>query len=96
MSSKVLRKKRAVLWAKQDGRCCYCQVALKPVPAKKSRKPLHPATETLEHLRRKVDGGTHRNDNIALACLECNTGRGSMDWLSYTTYRRGEFLEAAE
>jgi hypothetical protein len=54
------------------------------------------ATETLEHLRRKVDGGTHRNDNIALACLECNTGRGSMDWLSYTTYRRGEFLEAAE
>ena len=49
--------------------------------------------ETLEHLHRRGDGGKNRRDNIALACLRCNEERGAMDWLTYTTFRRGEFYE---
>ncbi|PDT84369.1 MULTISPECIES: HNH endonuclease [Sinorhizobium] len=49
--------------------------------------------ETIEHLERRAEGGSKRRDNVALACLRCNRERGAMDWLTYTTWRRGEFFE---
>ncbi|WP_245441424.1 HNH endonuclease [Rhizobium phaseoli] len=52
-----------------------------------------PNAETLEHLRRRSDGGRNNRDNIALACKRCNEERGGMDWLLYTSYRRGELWE---
>ncbi|WP_246590409.1 MULTISPECIES: HNH endonuclease [Rhizobium] len=52
-----------------------------------------PNAETLEHLRRRADGGRNNRDNIALACKRCNEERGGMDWLLYTSYRRGEIWE---
>ena len=52
--------------------------------------------ETIEHLRRRSDGGRNNRDNIALACKRCNQERGAMDWLTYTTWRRGEFYEFIE
>lgn len=77
----------------QDGRCCYCLVALTP-PRKPEQKQLA-TSETIEHLRRKQDGGSNRRDNIALACYRCNVERGGVDWFTYTTYRRGELWDAA-
>jgi 5-methylcytosine-specific restriction endonuclease McrA len=46
--------------------------------------------ETLEHLRRKSDGGTNAIDNMALACATCNQSRGGLDWLTYKTMKMGE------
>jgi hypothetical protein len=48
---------------------------------------------TIEHLKRKTDGGTDVADNLALSCNLCNSERGSVDWLAYTSYRRGEIKE---
>jgi hypothetical protein len=31
--------------------------------------------------------------NIALACRQCNVDRGSIDWLTYCTIKRGEHWE---
>ena len=81
---------RVKLRAKQAGNCCYCGHPMTPpIVATKKVKPKS-CSETLEHLRRKEDGGTNHYDNMALACFECNTGRGAVDWLTYTSYKRGE------
>jgi 5-methylcytosine-specific restriction endonuclease McrA len=50
-------------------------------------------SETIEHLNRRADGGGNDRDNVALACYACNTGRGTVDWLTYATIRRGEIFE---
>ncbi|MCW5706744.1 HNH endonuclease [Shinella sp.] len=71
----------------QGNLCCYCSQRMGP--PHKGNKP-HPHSETIEHLRRRADGGTNHPDNLALACSECNTGRGAMDWLTYKTVRAGE------
>lgn len=81
---------RAKLRERQQGRCCYCRQPMTPsMMTTKKVKPL-PTSETLEHLRRIVEGGTSRADNLALACHRCNIERGGIDWLTYTSYRRGE------
>lgn len=75
----------------QKGLCCYCDkpmVRRKAAGCPKGGWPHD--TETLEHLRRKFEGGTDRCDNLALACAECNVGRGDMDWFTYKTYKQGE------
>lgn len=82
---------RHILRQKQNGRCCYCRV--KMIISDKPHWKLPPNAETLEHLERRADGGKKRRDNLALACLRCNNERGAMDWLTYTTWRRGEFFE---
>jgi len=81
---------RDKLRERQQGRCCYCQVALSPRVIVTKRKKATPDSETLEHLNRVIDGGTNHVDNMALACHRCNSGRGSIDWLTYTSYQRGE------
>jgi 5-methylcytosine-specific restriction endonuclease McrA len=80
---------RAILREKQDGRCCYCRIKMRICFSNSKR----PDAETLEHLDRRADGGSNARDNIALACRDCNTGRGSIDWLSYTTLKRGEHYD---
>lgn len=85
---------RAKLRAAQEGRCCYCRVKMLP-PRNTAKGNTHPKAETLEHLKRLAEGGTNAYDNMALSCFSCNTGRGSMDWLSYTTIRRNELHEMA-
>lgn len=44
-------------------------------------KRLRHDSEMLEHLNRRSDGGGNERDNIALACHECNSTRGNVDWL---------------
>lgn len=74
----------------QRGKCCYCgKTMLARGSLKPNGKP-HPLSETIEHLRRKADGGTNHPDNKALACLSCNNKRGSMDWLTYKSLKMGE------
>lgn len=80
---------RGRLKAAQQNRCCYCD---RPMSW---RSPFHPRRATIEHLRRKADGGGNELDNLALACLECNGGRGTTDWLTYKSFKRGEFSEVA-
>ncbi|MBZ9808095.1 HNH endonuclease [Mesorhizobium sp. ESP-6-2] len=77
---------RATLRAKQGGRCCYCQTKMRI----SFSSHLLPDSETLEHLNRRASGGRNDRDNIALACWECNSGRGTIDWLTYMTIKRGE------
>ena len=72
------------LLEKQEYKCCYCEEEVLITFNKHKRKA------TLEHLRRKADGGKNTWDNLAIACLECNSERGSIDWFTYTTYKRGE------
>lgn len=79
---------------KQGGRCCYCLQPMVLSDRPPWKQP--PNAETLEHLRRRSDGGRNNRDNIALACKRCNEERGGMDWLLYTTYRRGEIWELIE
>lgn len=91
-SSKQKRPIRAKLRAIQGGRCCYCGQDMTVWDGSSMDGPLPQTAETLEHLRRLSDGGTHAADNMALACHECNAGRGSLDWLTYKTIRSGETL----
>lgn len=74
----------------QKGLCCYCE---RPMLVGKwvGGGTIPPEAETVEHLKRKAEGGTNDKDNIALSCKECNSGRGLMDWLTYKSYRMGEF-----
>ncbi|MGV1793815.1 HNH endonuclease [Rhizobium sp. A37_96] len=57
------------------------------------RAPSHQKAATIEHLRRRADGGSDHSDNLALACKECNDGRGEVDWLTYRSFKRGEISE---
>jgi len=77
---------KAELHRLQGGRCCYCdrpvELAPEPWPIG-SPAPDHFAT--LEHLRRKVDGGTSHRDNLAVACHRCNSMRGKRSWVEFKT-----------
>jgi len=77
----------------QGGSCCYCDRQIEILHHTPGRtNPPHRAT--LEHLRRKCEGGTDHLDNLAAACFECNGGRGLTDWLTFKSYRMGETVTA--
>lgn len=86
-------RKRGILRQKQGGLCCYCGCKMTPVVTPRKGKVTPPTSETIEHIQRKQDGGTNRIGNLALACFECNFQRGSMDWLTYKSWRMGELSE---
>ncbi|MDX3928707.1 MAG: HNH endonuclease [Shinella sp.] len=91
MKSKVRRSVLLLLFERQDGLCCYCG---RPVIITGDfRLQQRPDAATVEHLRRRAEGGKNNTDNLACACRRCNQERGAMDWLAYTTFRRGEFIE---
>ena len=80
---------RSVLLRKQGGRCCYCSRLVY-----RERPNGHHEKATLEHLRRRADGGTNHPDNLALACYPCNAFRGKTDWLSFKTFMAGADIAA--
>ncbi len=80
---------RALLRQRQAGRCCYCGIRMRISFPNRMQHD----SETLEHLNRRSEGGRDDRGNVALACHACNTGRGSIDWLTYTTIKRGEIFE---
>lgn len=62
----VLRQKRLKMLSK-DPRCHWCKAFLTE------------ETATIEHLKPRSKGGTHADENLALACADCNHARGSTD-----------------
>lgn len=81
---------RDIILEKQGYRCCYCgSHLLYPHAVLGSGRP-HPRAATIEHLRRRADGGDGSLDNKAVACHECNTGRGSTDWMTYKSMKMAE------
>lgn len=78
------RNERSRLYVAQKGRCCYCECVMDIAPINK----FGDTSPTIEHLRRRADGGTDRIGNLALACLRCNTTRGKMNWLEFATLKR--------
>lgn len=91
MKSKVRRSVLLKLFDRQNGRCCYCGAFVVISADREMQRCLDAAT--IEHLRRRAEGGTNHIDNLAMACRRCNHERGNMDWQTYATFRRGEFLE---
>jgi len=69
------KRKRIRLAREQGGLCYYCGVVMTPVEMTPQGTNLVPTMETLEHLEKKEDGGTLRNDNVVAACLLCNSSR---------------------
>lgn len=90
MTNRTARQ-RETLRKAQGNKCCYCGETMLPASAKYKSLP-HPRAATLEHLHRKIDGGSGKIGNCAAACHECNTGRGSTDWLTYKSLKMGELV----
>jgi 5-methylcytosine-specific restriction endonuclease McrA len=61
------------------GKCCYCRRFITISYEPRSKKDPH--RTTLEHLRRRADGGNSR-DNLIVACKACSDSRGAADWLT--------------
>lgn len=55
---------------------------------KRSAKAFRRRYATLEHLKRKADGGTKAFANLVMACHGCNVRRGEMDVESYLLHVR--------
>lgn len=88
MTRQTRAQLKALLHRRQGGLCCYCSkpTLLHPDPwPSGARTPDNFAT--IEHLRRKVDGGTSDRDNLAIACFECNAERGGMSWVEFKTVK---------
>lgn len=89
MSPKRRSALRKALCRHQRGKCCYCAVPLVMPrgPSFKAIEGNNPKAATFEHLHRRVDGGTHHPDNLALACKRCNAERGAMSWVEFKTLK---------
>lgn len=94
--SKVISKNRLLAFKKQEGRCFYCgapmwlenkrEFAAKHRITKKLAKRLRC---TAEHLNARKDGGNNNRENIAAACLYCNSTRHqASEALSHNEYRK--------
>jgi 5-methylcytosine-specific restriction endonuclease McrA len=80
------RYNRWLLFWQQEGKCCYCE---QPMTLSFSRHDnVFGNSATLEHLKRRADGGGSTRSNLALACRDCNNRRGVVDWLTYASLRR--------
>lgn len=95
---------RSRLYDLQSGKCCYCGEQMYRTRSNKrktcrkrgiSLKAFDRRLATLEHLQRRAEGGTNHPDNLAVACQECNTTRGTRTWLEFKTIKMGEDMEGA-
>lgn len=91
MKTALKRRYLLVLFAKQEGRCCYCDQHV--ILSYRWRDQQRRDAATIEHLQRLADGGTGHPDNLAMACKECNESRQEIDWLTYRSLKRGEIHE---
>jgi len=89
-SAKANSTHRALLIGRQGNKCCYCARQLLKPQALLPNGKNHPHAATIEHLWRRADGGSNGLHNKAVACQECNSGRGKTDWLTYKSMKMGE------
>lgn len=69
-AQEITRKLRNRLAGNQNWRCCYCGKHMQFV-----RSQRHDFA-TLEHVVPITYGGTNGEDNLVVACAQCNTTRG--------------------
>jgi 5-methylcytosine-specific restriction endonuclease McrA len=92
-------EKRQRIFDAQGGKCCYCErpmlitgtmshTEFRRLHGLKTRAEAAGMVATFEHLKRRVDGGTRHNWNIALACARCNSQRGERTWVEFRTLMR--------
>ncbi|WP_085044135.1 HNH endonuclease [Ensifer aridi] len=93
MKTSTRRRYTLLLFEKQEGRCCYCGEHM--ILSYRWRDQQRPDAATLEHLKRREDGGTDHPDNLAVACRRCGDSRQELDWLTYRSLKRGEIHEYA-
>ena len=82
MSAKTIQKHRSTAFAKQNGKCFYCNSPMwKEDKSKFSKTYKIPESYagrfqcTAEHLMARQDGGTDQKRNIVAACKFCNMTR---------------------
>ena len=73
-NTRTLTNKRIRIADEQGHLCYYCGRKMSMNMTRKNQGADKKAT--LEHLKRKVDGGTYHVDNIVVACQQCNCNRG--------------------
>lgn len=61
---RVVRFSRDAIYQRDDGRCAYCQVAVRKEEI------------TYDHVRPRTQGGATTWDNIVISCGPCNTRKG--------------------
>ena len=97
MSLSVRKRFIRALVEAQDSKCCYCEqpIFILGEVSVKAFAQAHGLTyrqaskrrATIEHLRRRCEGGTHHRDNLAASCEFCNSKRGDMSWVEFKSRR---------
>lgn len=72
-SSKITSEIKARLWEKQRGRCFYCGIDTNPFNGKATRL----YTTSIDHKIPKNRGGSHEYENLAIACMRCNSQKNN-------------------
>lgn len=85
MNNAQRRHLRWLLFGQQDGRCFYCHEPM--VLSFSARDNIWGNTATLEHLKRKAEGGGDGLANFVAACKDCNGRRGKQGWTAYRLSR---------
>lgn len=80
MARKGLTKYKAILCENGDSNCHYCNVDL--VFGKKQRSP---DFATVDHVDAFSNGGQNKLSNFVLACMRCNSMKGSMSYEEYSS-----------
>ncbi|MFG6080439.1 HNH endonuclease [Paracoccus litorisediminis] len=70
----AFNKRLHKLWQEQGGRCLWCAGLTWRV--RKDPKGSPERRATIEHLLPRSQGGSNRDENLRLACAECNSSRG--------------------
>lgn len=85
-----VNRARAIQFEKQRGLCCYCFEPMWMKLRKKKRPSGSVAARqcTAEHIIPRSLGGSNELQNIAAACVECNSERGIMDAMEYWDLHR--------
>lgn len=62
----ITRKRRLAIYLRDGFKCVYCQVDLTQA---------NPREVTLDHIKPRCQGGSHKARNLITACLGCNSQR---------------------
>jgi hypothetical protein len=60
-----MRKQKLSIYYKSDGLCAVCH------------KKLNIEEATIDHIKPKAKGGSNKEENLRIVCLECNGRKGS-------------------
>jgi hypothetical protein len=64
----ITRKRRLAIYLRDGFKCVYCTADLTQAS---------PREITLDHIKPRCKGGSHKAKNLLTACVQCNSQRGS-------------------